>query len=837
MFKKLVLAGLVLIFSAAGVWAQSAGDYQTKATGNWNAAATWEKYDGSSWAGSSTPTSSDGVITIRDGHTVTVTAAVTVDQVVIAAGGQVTLTGGTLTVANGTGDDFVIQGVYRRESTGTTMAINSGATVFCDDGGIYEHAIAGSGGTVPTARWHDNSVFRLAPTINISSPPTIDNQDFGIFEVACASQTSNHITLTPGNVKNKLLVKSTGSGSFQLLDLTIDGDYEQTGGTMKVRYSTGSSTATIKGNFTLSGGTFLISDQSGSSNTVTLNVDKDFNLLGGTFKFCYNTSSSVAPLKTKGDINLLGGSFDGYLVGASGFYLNGSGTQTVTNSLALGGVGGRFFYSTATGGPTGLNEIYNGTAAQNTISGTGASPATGYSAWATSGTLLKNLTINNANGVTLLTNKVVNEKLTLTNGAITLDGKTISYAATGSSLEYNGSSPQTTTNAEFPSANGPAKLIINNPTGVTLHDGRTLSGDLDLVAGVFDLDGKTLTVNGITTVTGGSFPATSTITTDGYVNGAQYLSIAENDVNMSSFSASTSVDEDQWIKRQWSISGDSGSSNKTITLSWTTADDNNYDWSGKVPSVFNGTDEYAGDTSGNSYIVSGSTRSITVSAPVGTSTTAWTIGLKGGEQPVPVVLSSFTVDFSIQGFASLHWVTQSETNVLGFYVYRSTDLGINSAELISPLIKATNTSTVQHYHYTDNELYNPGQYYYWLQNLDLGGSGDFFGPILFAYDLPGNSGGAPAIPLNTGIDNLFPNPFNPELNIGYCLENPANVDLYIYNQRGQRIFIKQLGYKQSGHQVYNWKGRNLDGELSSGIYFIELKIDGKSFLGKATLSK
>src|SRR6266446_5183666 len=60
----------------------STGDYQAVTTGNWNSTSTWQKYNGSSWvAASATPTSADGIIEILNGHTVTVTASVTADQV------------------------------------------------------------------------------------------------------------------------------------------------------------------------------------------------------------------------------------------------------------------------------------------------------------------------------------------------------------------------------------------------------------------------------------------------------------------------------------------------------------------------------------------------------------------------------------------------------------------------------------------------------------------------------------------------------------------------------------------------------------------------------------
>lgn len=84
-------------------------DYRSSASGNWNSTATWQKYNGTSWvAATATPASTDGAITIQSGHTVTVTAAATLDQVTVCAGGQLSLSNGTLSVVDGTGDDLTV---------------------------------------------------------------------------------------------------------------------------------------------------------------------------------------------------------------------------------------------------------------------------------------------------------------------------------------------------------------------------------------------------------------------------------------------------------------------------------------------------------------------------------------------------------------------------------------------------------------------------------------------------------------------------------------------------------------------------------------------------------
>src|SRR5262245_21526216 len=87
----MMVVGMMIYFQISkveNVRAAVSGDYRTKATGNWNSTSTWEKYDGSSWvSAAATPASGDGVIEILSGHTVTITADVTADQIIVNSGG------------------------------------------------------------------------------------------------------------------------------------------------------------------------------------------------------------------------------------------------------------------------------------------------------------------------------------------------------------------------------------------------------------------------------------------------------------------------------------------------------------------------------------------------------------------------------------------------------------------------------------------------------------------------------------------------------------------------------------------------------------------------------
>jgi hypothetical protein len=82
-----------------------------------------------------------------------------------------------------------------------------------------------------------------------------------------------------------------------------------------------------------------------------------------------------------------------------------------------------------------------------------------------------------------------------------------------------------------------------------------------------------------------------------------------------------------------------------------------------------------------------------------------------------------------------------------------------------------------------------------------------------------------------GSDLLFqnyPNPFNPTTTIEFLLKNDSNVELSIYNIKGQKI--KKLinnEFTKGNHSVL-WSGDDESGKpISSGVYYYKLSINRK----------
>lgn len=207
------------------------------------------------------------------------------------------------------------------------------------------------------------------------------------------------------------------------------------------------------------------------------------------------------------------------------------------------------------------------------------------------------------------------------------------------------------------------------------------------------------------------------------------------------------------------------------------------------------------------------------------------------EGPVPVELASFTATISAQNYVSLTWVTHTETGLSGYYVQRANTDDLAEAITISPMIDAHNASQMQTYTFTDEELYESGTYYYWLQSVDLDGSGDFHGPVSVYYNVNGENN-PPEIPSVTELKAVYPNPFNPVAFIPYSIANETEVSFKIYNSRGQVVRSFELGTRLPGEYRITWDGRDYKGNaLSNGVYHIRMIAGEGSYQRKAVLIK
>ena len=81
---------------------------------------------------------------------------------------------------------------------------------------------------------------------------------------------------------------------------------------------------------------------------------------------------------------------------------------------------------------------------------------------------------------------------------------------------------------------------------------------------------------------------------------------------------------------------------------------------------------------------------------------------------------------------------------------------------------------------------------------------------------------------NISIAN-YPNPFNPETTIEYTLNKQSDVELTVYNIKGQKVKTLVSGTRDQGLQKVIWKGDDSNGhKVGSGVYFYKLRVDGRT---------
>ncbi|GEM_PF-4125935 len=209
------------------------------------------------------------------------------------------------------------------------------------------------------------------------------------------------------------------------------------------------------------------------------------------------------------------------------------------------------------------------------------------------------------------------------------------------------------------------------------------------------------------------------------------------------------------------------------------------------------------------------------------------------EQTTPVELSSFTASVTAQNFVQLAWVTQSETDMLGYNVLRGdTNTPQAAVCMNADIIPAGNQSMETLYSYLDEEVVENSTYWYWLESVELNGQSKLHGPA--SVTVLSSGPGSPDVPGQTpvtGIVRNFPNPFNPSTSIQYSLAEEGEVSLGIYNCRGELVQTMSA-YQSVGRHSYVWNGRDSAGNAcASGVYFFRLRANGVEDVSRGIMLK
>jgi len=480
----------------------NATDYfRSKATGDWASVGTWESSaDNITWINATlVPNANANTITIKNGHIVTVAATAGGDQLLVESGATLTLNA-DFTIANGTGDDLVVNGLLI--NTAGTFTISSGANALFNSGSTYRHNRNGS--NIITATWDPASTVEI--TGISSTQPTNASlvQTFGNFTWNCPGQTGNIGLGTPTgmSIAGNLTVTNTGGTanrafrftSNTAFSISVGGKLILNGGHLGLSSGSGATTMTVAGNVEVSNSSELYLSQGGSANS-TLNIGGDLSITNATITESGSSTGNLIVFNKNGIQNF--SAVSATLSNDLNYSVSSASTLVLNNDLPIEASRALTINGTVDAGTSLLtgagNVVINGTLISghsNGIAGTlantgtktfGSSSVIKFNAVGaqvfTARTDYANVVIDGSGDKSLNGNTILSGNLTLTNGKVIVGAHNITVGGSvvgGSASNYLVTNTTghltltniTTTPKTFPVGDGAYNpVIINNGSG------------------------------------------------------------------------------------------------------------------------------------------------------------------------------------------------------------------------------------------------------------------------------------------------------------------------------------------------------------------------------------
>ncbi len=202
---------------------------------------------------------------------------------------------------------------------------------------------------------------------------------------------------------------------------------------------------------------------------------------------------------------------------------------------------------------------------------------------------------------------------------------------------------------------------------------------------------------------------------------------------------------------------------------------------------------------------------------------------KYGDILIPVELMSFQASAIPQG-VELTWSTASETENLGFHIFRSGKIDGVYRQITKQMIPGQGNTAKQHtYRYVDTDIEAGKVYFYKLADVDYNGRMTLHGPVSIMVS---------PMPTEYRLLQNFPNPFNPETTIGFTLPEASRVRLDIYNISGRLVRTLVAEEMPAGYHAVTWNARDDAGvRMASGVYIYRLSAGAMILQRKLVLMK
>jgi hypothetical protein len=418
------------------LFAQTAGDYRTKASGDWSKAQNWEKFNGSVWGAIGTPPTGSETITVQSADSIFANVAVSITGTLVNQG--IVEDNGMLTIAND---------------------------------GTYQHDR--DAGSVPIATWEEGSTMLMTGVT--STAPNDRDQDYYNLTFNTPDLLSNlNMNLDGNTIRGDIRVIDTGLARWYLITalatdtsiVKIMGNIIVEGGTFSVQGTSNAQTTFIVnhyGNIDVTGGNFSISRGSQGGGTTTWYIyEGNFSMSNATTQSSTATPGGAKFVFAKAgtQILMLG---EGNTLTALPIEVK-TGTTLDMGASKLSGSGiftsneGATLMSSLAGGVT---EIFAGVVATVTLQDESSYGFNGTTAQVTSAlmpTTVTDLIINNAAGVVLSQQTTINGVLRLMAGEF---DNTIPFTlGPNGSISYEGGSLKIPVSVELRELNIPESFFV-----------------------------------------------------------------------------------------------------------------------------------------------------------------------------------------------------------------------------------------------------------------------------------------------------------------------------------------------------------------------------------------
>ncbi|NQT63850.1 MAG: T9SS type A sorting domain-containing protein [Candidatus Marinimicrobia bacterium] len=187
--------------------------------------------------------------------------------------------------------------------------------------------------------------------------------------------------------------------------------------------------------------------------------------------------------------------------------------------------------------------------------------------------------------------------------------------------------------------------------------------------------------------------------------------------------------------------------------------------------------------------------------------------------PVKLAAFSYSIDHSQ---ILLQWITESETDNLGFILERCTqnEAWVEIASYITHPELAGQGSTIRQssYSFTDGAV-KPGEVYdYRLADISYVGEKEYYSLMLVGVSTEAH------IAWDLTLEQNYPNPFNPITTISYDLPEQTTVNLTVFDIRGKEVTTLEQSDKPPGKYEVQLNGLDQSGNpMSTGVYFARLQ--------------